>query len=202
MKKPISSIAGFITSIFFFSATFISWALFPNPINPFANPFNPFYNWLSDLGNSSYNPNGAIVYNIGQILTGSAFFVFIFGLYQWYLDNKMDRVLLIIIQIIGGFAAFADIMIGIFSEDFPSEHGFWSTTFFITMVLVLSLGGLFVYRHPDLNKYIGLYGFVVAAFNLILVLSVNTFIIEWIAVFTMHPFLLMISINMYNKFQN
>ena len=124
-------------------------------------------------------------------------FAFIIGLYQWYLHNKTDKILLFTIQIIGGFAAFADIMIGVFSEDFPKQHVFWSMTFFISMVLVLALGGLFVYRHPDLNKYIGLYGFVVAGLNLTLVISMNIPIIEWIAVFTMHPFSLMLSINMY-----
>ena len=112
-KWPISIIAGIFVIVFYCTFTFISLALFPPP-------YSPIDNWLSDLGNSSYSPNGAIFYNIGCILTGSALCPFYIGLYKWYMDKTWHKLLIIITQIVGVASGFALIMIGVFSEDFPA----------------------------------------------------------------------------------
>ncbi|MEM2118021.1 MAG: hypothetical protein QW386_03255 [Candidatus Bathyarchaeia archaeon] len=69
-KWPMSCIAGIAVIVLYCIFTFSSWALFPTP-------YNPVDNWLSDLGNSNYNPSGAILYNIGCVLTGIALFPFL-----------------------------------------------------------------------------------------------------------------------------
>jgi hypothetical membrane protein len=66
MKWPLSSVAGATVIVLYCAFTFSSWALFPTA-------YNPITNWLSDLGNSSYNPRGAILYNLGCIFTGIAY---------------------------------------------------------------------------------------------------------------------------------
>jgi len=65
MKWPINSVAGAAVIVLYCVLTSSSWALLPTT-------YNPITNWLSDLGNSSYNPTGAIFYNLGCILTGIA----------------------------------------------------------------------------------------------------------------------------------
>jgi len=67
MKCPIGSFAGIAVIVLYCVFTFSSWALYPTA-------YSPVTNWLSDLGNSTNNPHGAILYNLGCILTGIALF--------------------------------------------------------------------------------------------------------------------------------
>jgi hypothetical membrane protein len=47
------------------------------------SPFGPADNWLSDLGSSTHNPTGALVYNVGVGLTGLALVGFFWGFADW-----------------------------------------------------------------------------------------------------------------------
>jgi hypothetical membrane protein len=93
MKLPISSMAGIAVIILYCVFTFSSWALF-------STTYSPVTNWLSDLGNSSpmYNPRGAILFDLGCILTGIALFPFFIGLYEWCNEEKWRRISLTISQ--------------------------------------------------------------------------------------------------------
>ena len=104
MKWPISSFAGIAVIVLYCVFTFSSWALYPTAYNPVAN-------WLSDLGNSTNNPNGAILYNLGCILTGIALFPFFVGFYKWYTEEKHRRTSIVVTQIVGCLAALSLIMI-------------------------------------------------------------------------------------------
>ena len=75
-KWPISCTAGIAEIILYCAFTFTSWALYPTP-------YNPIDNWLSDPGNSTGNPSGAIFYNASCVLTGIALFPFFGSLYKW-----------------------------------------------------------------------------------------------------------------------
>ena len=145
-------------------------------------------NWLSDLGNSTYNPNGAIVYNVGCALTGIALFPFFMGLYKWHMKEDWRKILLIVTQVVGVLAAFSLIMIGVFSEDFPEAHRMWSSIFFLLNLVVLVLLGITLFTHPEYMKPIAYYGFAVAAINLLFVLlfvlAYSTPVLEWFTVFT------------------
>ncbi|MEJ2295248.1 MAG: DUF998 domain-containing protein, partial [Candidatus Lokiarchaeota archaeon] len=119
MKLKLMLIPGIFVILLYCIFTVISIALFPPP-------FSPLDNWLSDLGNSSYNPNGAVFYNIGCVLTGAALILFYISLYKWYRDKLWHKILMVIIQIIGCYSGFALTMIGVFSEDFIIAHIYWS----------------------------------------------------------------------------
>ncbi|MFX1317112.1 MAG: DUF998 domain-containing protein [Promethearchaeota archaeon] len=192
LNWPISCYAGILVIGLYCVFTSTSLALFPPP-------FSAFDNWLSDLGNSSYNPNGAIFYNLGCILTGIMLFPFFIGLYKWYEDEMWHKVLMIIIQVIGSFSGLALIMIGAFSEDFPKPHIVWSGVFFYFNLIVLVLASLTLYFHPDFIKWIALYGTVVAIINLLFVFFIITPILEWFTVFTALGYVGLIVYNMYIK---
>ena len=194
LKWPFSCYAGILVIVFYCVFTFTSLALFPPP-------FNAFDNWLSDLGNSSYNPNGAIFYNLGCILTGIMLFPFFIGLYNWYREDLWHKVLVIVTQFIGCFSGFALIMIGVFSEDFPAPHVFWSNVFFEVNLIVLILASVTLYFHPDFFKWIALYGVIVAIINLLFVFFIGTPILEWFTVFTALGYVALIVFNMYKKFR-
>lgn len=177
MKWPISCIAGIAVIVLYCVFTFTSWALYPTA-------YNPVDNWLSDLGNSSYNPRGAILFNVGCILTGIALFPFFIGLYKWYTDEKWRNVMLIVTQVIGSLAAFSLIMIGVFSEDFGALHSLWSMVFFLLNLVVLIMVSVSLFTHPGYVKPISYFGFLVAAINLLFVVAYSTPLFEWFTVFS------------------
>jgi hypothetical membrane protein len=188
MKFKALLIPGILVILFYCIFTFISIALFPPP-------FSPIDNYLSDLGNSTYSPNGAIFYNVGCILTGSALFPFFIGLFKWYRKEIWHKILIIATQIIGCYSGFALIMIGVFSEDFLAEHIYWSNVFFFLNLMVLILASIFLSLNPKFIKVIGLYGIIVAIINLLFVFVIGTPILEWFTVFTALGFVALILYN-------
>jgi len=191
MKWPISSLAGVAVIILYCVFTFSSWALF-------STTYGPATNWLSDLGNSgsAYNPRGAILYNLGCMLTGIALFPFFIGLCKWYTPEKLRKTSLVFSQVVGCSVAFALIMIGVFSEDSGSLHVLWSDIFFLLNFLVLILIGASLFTHPRYIKAIAYYGFIVAAINLAFLFVSNMPLLEWFTVFTALGYVGLITYNM------
>jgi hypothetical membrane protein len=192
VKWQISSISGVFVIILYCIFTFSSWALYPTT-------YSPVTNWLSDLGNSIHNPNGAILYNLGCILTGIALFPFFIGLYKWYSEERRFRTRLLAVQTIGCLAAFSLIMIGVFSENASWLHNMWSEVFFILNLIVLVLIGAFLFTHPRYIKAISYYAFAVAAINLMFLVLPSTPLLEWFTVFTALGYVGLISYNMAEK---
>jgi len=188
MKWPISSLSGVAVIVLYCVFTFSSWALFPTA-------YSPVTSWLSDLGNSTYNPKGAIIYDLGCIFTGIALFPFFIGIYKWYTTEKWRKTALLTTQAIGCAAAFALIMIGVFSEDAGSLHSLWSDIFFLLNLIVLVLMGASLFTHPRYIKAIAGYGFVVAVINLTFLFVSNTPLLEWFTVFTALGYVGLLSYN-------
>jgi hypothetical membrane protein len=188
LKWPILCIAGIFVIIFYCVFTFTSIALFPTA-------FSPIDNWLSDLGNSSFNPSGAVFYNVGCILTGLALIPFFAGLYKWYTKERLRKVMVMVTQAVGFFSGFALIMIGVFSEDSMAQHVFWSDVFFALNLIVLILANVSLMTHPKFLKPIAYYGFIVALINLLFIVASNTPVLEWFTVFTALGYVALLSYN-------
>ena len=187
-KWAVLPIAGILVILFYCAFTFTSIVLFPRPVSPMSD-------WLSDLGNSSYNPQGAIFYNVGCVLTGLALFPFFAGFYYWYTDEKWRKSLIMITQAVGFIAAFALMMIGVFSEDAGAIHHLWSLVFFVFNLLVLILANVSLMTHRKFIRPIGYYGLIVAVINLLLVGLAYTSILEWFTVFTALGYVAFLSYN-------
>jgi hypothetical membrane protein len=190
--RPLSVPAGVAVIILYCVFTFSSWALFPTA-------YGPTTNWLSDLGNSTYNPKGAMLYNVGCILTGMGLFPFFIGMSWWYTNEKRRKTALIATQAIGCLGAFALIMIGVFSEDSGWLHHMWSQIFFLLNLIVLVLIGASLFTHPRYIKAIAYYGFIVALVNLVFVFASSTPILEWFTVFTALGYVGLLTYNMTRK---
>lgn len=187
-KRLLLPVAGILVIVFYCAFTLTSIAIFPRPVSPLSD-------WLSDLGNSSYNPRGAIFYNLGCILTGLALFPFFAGLYSWYTDEKRRKWLILLTQAFGFAAAFALIMIGVFSEDAGEIHHLWSVAFFVFNLIVLILANVSLLTHHKFIKPIGYYGLVVAGVNLLFVVFAYTPMLEWLTVFTALGYVALLSYN-------
>jgi hypothetical protein len=197
LKWPTSCTSGILVILLYCVFTFLSLALYPGP-------FSIMVNYLSDLGNSVFNPNGAVLYNVGIILAGLALFPFFIGLYKWYTKEQWRRMVLIATQVIGFVEAFSLIMIGVFPETAGDAHILWSDVQFILNLLVLILADIALITHPKFIKLIGYYGFVVAAIQVItlilIFMSNSSPLVEWFTVFTTLAFVGLIVINMFKVF--
>ena len=191
-KWPVTSIAGVRVIIFYCFFTFASIVFFQNPWSPWP--------YLSDFGNTVYNPGGAVLYNLGCILTGLMLFPFYIGLYKWYGKESWRKVLIIITQIVGLASGFALMMIGVFNENYGDPHHLWSTVFFMLNLGVLILANISLLTHPKFIKLIAVYGFIVAVVNLALVVLPSSSIIEWFTVFTALGYAGLLTINMVKAF--
>lgn len=187
-KWPMLTVGGVFVIVFYCVFTFTSLALFPGP-------FSPVNNWLSDLGNSIYSPRGAVFYNVGCVLTGLALFPFFAGLRKWYASERRRKTLIVLTQVFGFIAAFALIMIGVFSEDYGELHGLWSDVFFVFNLVVLIFANLSLMTHSKFRRSIGYYGLVAAFINLLLVALSDTPLLEWFTVFTALGYVAFLSYN-------
>jgi hypothetical protein len=198
LRWPISSIAGVLVIVFYCVFTFTSAAMFTLSWSPFP--------YLSDFGNSSYNPNGAILYNLGCVLTGIVLFPFYVGLYKWYTKEQWRKALIVFTQAVGVASGFALIMIGVFSEGTGmltstlSWHVFWSNVFFFLNLLVLIFANISLLTHTEFIKMIAIYGFIVAAVNFSFVVLTSSSVIEWFTVFTALGYAGLLSVNMIKAF--
>ena len=177
--------------LFYCAFTLTSIAFFPRLVSPLND-------WLSDLGNSTYNPRGAIFYNAGCILTGLALFPFFAGFYYWYTDERWRKSLIVVTQAVGFIAAFSLMMIGVFSEDAGAIHHLWSLVFFVFNLFVLILANVSLITHRKFIRPVGYYGLVVAMINLLFVGLTYTSLLEWFTVFTALGYVALLS---YNTFE-
>ncbi len=192
LKWPLSTISGAAIILIFNIFTLTSIIL----ILLYPRPFNPFDNYISDLGNSRYNPKGALIFDIGLILGGIAYFPFYIGFYKWYTNDSRNKILLITTQIIGCFLGFIIILLGFFSADYKSEHTFLAGVFFILHPLVLILTGIALYKHSDYIKESSYLFFIAASVNLLFIFW-NVPIIEWITFLAYYSYFNLIAYNAY-----
>ncbi len=185
INYPITCFFGICLIIIYCIFLFISVLFFSK------EGWSPINTWLSDFGNSDplYNPIGAIFFNLGCIITGILLIPFYFGLYRWFRKYEYDwkniwiDIFLVIAIIFGICSGISLFMLGIYSEDFLSEHIIWSRNFFNFNLLGLFFIGLAMIIHKRFKKIIVLYAWTVVAINLSFLFFMNP-LLEWFTVFT------------------
>lgn len=187
-KWPLTILGGFFVILLYCLFTFSSWALYPFP-------YSPMTNYLSRLGDLVYSPLGGNFYNAGCILTGIALVPFFIGLYALYADSLVEKILMIVGQVLGLCSAVALTMIGVFSEDTGAPHMLASAVFFELLFAVMILVSLALFFHPGLMKAIALYGLVIAVSDLVFSFLVGGPLVEWYAVFTALGFVALVSLS-------
>jgi hypothetical membrane protein len=193
---PIFCLAGFTGVLSYITFTIISILFFPSS-------FNWFDNYLSTLGDFYDNPNGAIFYNVGMVLTGIASILFYIGFYRWATKKDKSKLLLTSL-LLGCINGFAIIMAGVFSEThetFP-QHVFWSLTVFLTFFPILILMNTAFLINSNIHKIIILFGIGVALIDVFFFLAIilagtsgtNPFL-EWLSIFSYNGWALLLIVN-------
>ncbi len=191
-KWPLSFVAGIVVIIIFWGFTIISIALFPGV-------FNPFKYWMSDLGNSTLNPKGAIFFNIGCIVTGIVLFPFFIGLYEWYIGSRNNKILTFLTQIAGFLSAFSMIMLGVYSVDYLEIHIFWAIALFTLTIFTFILPSIALYKYK-FTRNIAKFGIIATIINILLWIFIYP-IIEWITIFLSFAFIGIIIHSMYTRIE-
>jgi hypothetical membrane protein len=137
----------------------VSWWLYPDR-------FTPLRNWLSDLGNYRRNPDGAVFYNIGCVLTALALLVFVVGLSSWRSGALRERALIVGSQLTGFASVVSLAGIGVYSEDRIHQHMVYSNWFFASFPLFIVLLSSGIIRHPRTHKSVAALGFAVVLLGL------------------------------------
>jgi hypothetical protein len=185
-KYPLSLVFGALVISIYWIFIIISASFFVG--------LNPFVNWMSNLGNTSMNPNGAIYFNLGCIIAGFLLFPFFIGLYEWYIGSKKNKNLTIGTQIAGFFSAFSLIMIGVFSEDTFILHIIWATTLFSVNNLTLILPAIALYQF-NFTRNIAKFAIIATIVNITYILTTWP-IIEWATIFMSFGFIAVLIHNM------
>jgi hypothetical membrane protein len=138
----------------------IAWWLYPHR-------FTPLSNWLSDLGNYRRNPDGAVFYNLGCVLTALALLVFVIGLSSWRAGALRERALIASSQLTGFASVVSLAGLGVYSEDRIHQHMVYSNWFFASFPLFIVLLSRGILRHPRMQKSVAVLGFAVVLLGLV-----------------------------------
>jgi len=172
---PITSIIGVIIITVFITFTTISVILYPLP-------WSPKTTFLSDFGNMKTNVYGSKYFNIGLIIAGITIIPFYIGLNDWYPEDKL-KYLIVIGQLLGIGSGIALALIGIYPEDFPKDHRFWSYTFFQINFFAMFFINTALLTNKNYSRRVAIiaYAFLVVTLGLYLI-NGGAPIVEWLTV--------------------
>jgi len=165
----------------------------------YPKPYSPLTNWLSDFGNPTQNPVGAIYYNTGGIITSAVLVLFFAGIYKWNIGDGKMKAFLLVSQISGIVFALCFMMSAIFPLGVnDSVHSFFFIMLFIFIGFFEVFSASAIRRNPSSPKWTVYFGFVAAMINFAFGVSfnfMNLFIGEWvmIAIFIAHIMTLALS---------
>ena len=149
----------------------------------FQGSFSPTKNWLSDLGSKELNPQGAVFYNAGIVLTGVCLIVFFAGLGFWKIaENKAQKILLPLTQIFGVMGSAAMVMSAVFPITSTATHSFWSTGLYILLGTAFALSVAALRYHAQVPRWVLIIGAIVVVVNFVWCVALNIQPLEWATV--------------------
>ncbi len=181
-RLALTPTAGAVAILAYLCFALTSYAYYPTA-------FNPLDNWLSDLGNGSLNPPGALLYRLGSVLTGVLLALFFIGLRAVYRNQPTRvRIFFLLGQVFGVIGAFALLMSGVFSLGAHASHAFWSVLLFISFgTAIFFCGWAFLY-FPRLSRGLSYFAFAITASDWVMSAFNGSRLLEWIVVALMLAF--------------
>ncbi len=191
-RAPLLSLA-FIGGIACCVLTFISIIFYPEP-------FSPFDDYLSVLGNSTLNPNGAVFYNLAVTQAGLLLPLFYAGLYKAFGEQGRSKLLTLAV-LIGIFNSFSVTMSGVFSENVYELHYMWSLLIFITWIPVLFLTNIALLKQGGYIAWVCIFGLILGiidTFFVLYALLIGTdtgSLTEWVTIFSFIGWTMLLAIS-------
>ncbi|RIE05692.1 hypothetical protein SMC7_05940 [Candidatus Cryosericum terrychapinii] len=183
---PLSSWSGALVLVLYLGLVMVSYSAYPSSFGP--------GNWLSDLGDKSLNPDGAVYYRLAPILAGLALMLFFVGLKDWHGGKRSKpRILMSIAQSFGVLGSFALIMTGWFSKDNPVPHLRWSIAGSYMCFGAVVLVGIALLCYTSVPKLFSIFCFLSAAVAITSATYRKAPWLEWLAVFMLMIFVASVS---------
>jgi hypothetical membrane protein len=175
-NRPVSFIAGILIVLCYLAFTLLAYSQYPLP-------YSPIRNWLSDLGNATFNPRGAIHYNIGIISTALLLMVFFLSLSRWKIENKRVQIIMVLLtQVFGILGSLCMIMSAIFPINFLEVHSFWSASLYILLSTAFAFSVAAFRYHPKFPRWLLILGLSTPVLVILTSFLTNVFVLEWITV--------------------
>jgi hypothetical membrane protein len=189
-RRTVVVISGFACIAVYLSFTVAARAFYPTS-------FDPAGNWLSDLGNPSLNPSGAVLYRLGCILTGLLLVSFFVAL-GFLRAGRPKRVSIYtaIAQALGAVSGLALVLTGIFSEGNHSSHSFWSAVLYISFGTAVFFVGLAFVFMPGFSRSLSYLAFAITACDWVMAAFNTTRFLEWIVVTLMLVFVAALAVRL------
>ena len=170
--------SGLLAAVIYILSAVLAYSRYPLP-------FSPMQNWLSDLGNEIDNPQGAIFYKAGVILTALLQTLWFVGLSQWRVERiTAPKRLLLVAQFAGLLASFALIMSALNPINMSEVHSFWSRIHFMFSGIGFGFSVTALRYHPHFSNgilYFGI-GSAILPFLMFTLGKGKTYWMEWMAV--------------------
>jgi hypothetical membrane protein len=134
----------------------------------YPHPYSPLTNWLSDFGNPTRNPSGAVYYNTGGILASAVLVLFFAGMYTLKTADKKAQVFLALSQITGivfAFCFFMSAMVPLGVND--SLHSVFSMMLFVFLGFFEIFSASAIRRKPFNAKPLFFFGIFAAMINFV-----------------------------------
>jgi hypothetical protein len=148
--------------------------------------YNPMTNWLSDLGNPTLNPSGAIYYDAGGVVTSIVLLVFFVGMYTWRSEDKRMNAFLLVAVFSGLALACAFLLTAAFPLGVnDSLHSTFSIMLFVFVGCFEIFSASAIRKSPAYPKALSVFGLIVAIINFILAVSFNfgnLYVGEWVMI--------------------
>jgi len=171
--NPISGISGLVL---YLTLSIVSFFFYPSSLSPMSN-------WLSDLGNNLLNPEGAIFYRLGGILSGAALIPFFLTLGYWTKGQGKDiHILFFLVRVFGLIASLSFIMTGVFSEDMMPMHSWFSIILYIAFGTAIACTGFAVLFSSILPRWLSAFCFLAWGFDIVSGIFGQTKWLEWVVV--------------------
>ncbi len=149
----------------------------------FPGSYSPSRNWLSELGNPNQNQDGAILYNLGILLTGLFVLLFFLGLSRWKIKNqKVQNRLVLLTQIFGALGSVALILSAVFPINHSQEHQVLSIGLYILLGTAFAFSATALRYHPSFPKWVLAVGFFTAFVDILSGIFMEATILEWLTV--------------------
>lgn len=179
MKTKILPLTAIVAACIYLAFTLTAILYYPLP-------YSPLTNWLSDLGNPTQNPTGAIYYNTGGIITSAVLIVFFVGMYTWSAGDKKGKIFLTLSQVFGIVFALAFLMSALFPLGVnDSVHSMFSIMLFVFVGFFEIFSASATRRNPSAPRWLVYFGFAAAMINFAFGVSFNfmdLFVGEWIII--------------------
>jgi hypothetical protein len=170
-KRSFRALYGFVIILLIY-AFLVATAAFLYP-----NGFSPLDNTLAQLGDSKFNPTGAIFYNVGVLLvSGSTVFIATLLLIlpkQWLTPRGGSRRTLFYLSatFMVLFSLFLLLTALVPTGVNDASNGLFTLIFLVCLELFIVFSSLGVRRMKDHIQWLPAFGFTVAIANLLLVIA-------------------------------